>query len=177
MDAFPELHTPRLHLRRIRPEDVPALVKYANNKKIADNIVNIPYPYREPEAALRVGSVLKGFKTGARFAFAIISKERDELIGEVSLNLMDKNNPHGQLAYWIGEPFWNQGIATEAVAEVIKFGFEQLGLELIYADFYRDNKSSEKVTLKNGMSWHSQKGNTVLHKITREEYHSQADAE
>ena len=45
MEVFPELHTPRLKLRKIQIEDIDALVKYANNKKISDHVVNIPYPY------------------------------------------------------------------------------------------------------------------------------------
>ena len=46
MDRFPTLYTSRLILRKIEPEDVPALVKYADNKKISDEIVSIPFPYR-----------------------------------------------------------------------------------------------------------------------------------
>ena len=40
MEVFPELITGRLKLRKISIEDIPSLVKYANNKKIADKILN-----------------------------------------------------------------------------------------------------------------------------------------
>ncbi len=54
MQVFPELDTNRLKLRKIVLEDVPALVKYANNKEVAKNILNIPYPYHEPDAVFRI---------------------------------------------------------------------------------------------------------------------------
>lgn len=175
MDTFPQLDSPRLSLRKIQPDDLPALVKYANNKKIADQIVNIPYPFREPQAAFRIGYVLKGFKNKTYYVFAIIHKERNELIGEVSLHLMDKHQAHGNLGYWIGEPFWNQGIATEAIRAVIQFGFQQLDLDLIYGDCYESNLASQKVLTKNGMVKHAKNGRILLLRLTRSDFDHQAE--
>ena len=56
MKVFPELNTNKLKLRKIQIEDISSLVKYANNKKIADHIVNIRYPYQEPDAVFSIGS-------------------------------------------------------------------------------------------------------------------------
>ena len=173
MENHLPLYTDRLKLRKLHYEDLPALAKYANNKIIADNIVNIPFPYREPDAAMRLSAVIQGYKTKTRFPLAIIHRDRDEFIGEISLNLMDKKSKHAQMAYWIGEPFWNQGITTEAVAEVIKFGFETLEMDLIFGDCYVDNIASEKVMTKNGMSFHTKNGNIKLFKITRESFENQ----
>jgi len=170
MDFFPILSTERLLLRKIQIEDLDSLVKYANNKKIADRIVNIPYPYREPDAVFRIGFVVKGFKEKTRYVFSIISKEREELIGEISLHFLDKGNNHAQMAYWIGEPLWNNGIATEAATAILKFGFERLNIDLIYSDCHIENIGSEKVMHNNGMKKHSRKGNLLLYRLTKEEY-------
>jgi len=51
----------------------------------------------------------------------------------------------------MGEPFWGNGYVTEAVAAVLKFGFEELHLNKIYATFQSDNPASGKVMIKNGM--------------------------
>ncbi|KAA3636751.1 MAG: N-acetyltransferase [Bacteroidetes bacterium] len=171
MDTFPKLYTPRLILRKMDIDDVPSLVKYANNPKISDNIVNIPYPYREPDAAFRMSFIVQGFKNKNRYVFSIESKERKELIGEISLHFLDRHNNHLQLAYWIGEPFWGQGLVTEAAQAVIKFGFEQLGADLIYADCSRENIGSQKVLLKNGMQQQPVKGDLIMFRITKEEFH------
>ena len=117
MEAFPQLYTTRLWLRKINIDDVSSLIKYANNKKIADRILNLSYPYQEPHAVFRISYVHQGFKNKTRYVFAIILKETGELIGEISLHLTDSNKV-AQLAYWIGEPFWNKGIATEAVSAI-----------------------------------------------------------
>lgn len=166
MLVFPRLYTDRLILRQIQGEDIPSLIKYANNKKIADQIVNISFPYREPEATLRIGYVMKGFKNKSHYAFAIVSKEREELIGEISLHLMDKQQRHAQLAYWLGEDFWNQGMTTEAAKAVVAFGFKQLNLDLIYADCFSDNLASQKVMKNIGMTPHPNQGNLLLFKVT-----------
>lgn len=169
MEAFPELYSQRLRLRRIQTEDIPSLVKYANNRKISDQIINIPFPYQEMDAIMRLSYVVQGFKSKTRFVFAITLKEGTELIGEISLHL-ENDKTISQLGYWVGEPFWNQGIGSEAVATIIKFGFEKLNLLLIYATCHAENSASEKVLLKNGMTEHSIQGNVIQYRLTREKF-------
>ena len=172
MDAFPELHTPRLTLRKLRVEDVLALVRYADNKKIADRIWNIPYPYREPDAVFRISYVHQGFISKTRYVFAIILKEREELIGEISLHL-EEGRERGQLGYWIGEPFWGRGIATEAAGAILAFGFRKLKLEEIYGTCHADNPASAKILLHQGMKREGIVGSILTYGLTREAYENQ----
>ncbi|MEO5644271.1 MAG: GNAT family N-acetyltransferase [Bacteroidia bacterium] len=150
MKTFPELNTERLTLRKIRIDDIPSLLRYVNNRAISDQIFNIPYPYHEEDAIFRMNFVYQGFKNKERYVFAITLKDNDELIGEIGLHL-DKENNCAQFGYWIGEPFWNKGIATEAAAAILKFGFEKLELNKIYATHYPDNEASGKVMINNKM--------------------------
>ncbi len=146
MEELPELITKRLKLRKIELGDVSSLLKYANNKNISDQIFNIPFPYQEEDAIYRLNFVLQGFKNKERYVFAITLKDSKEFIGEIDLHL-DKANNSAQLGYWIAEPFWGKGIATEATSEILKFGFEKLNLSKIYATHYTENKTSGKVML------------------------------
>lgn len=167
MDVLlPRLTTPRLLLRQLRPEDVPDLVKYADNRKISDQIVNIPYPYREPQAAFRIAYVARGFKQGTHYVFAIIWEASQELIGEVSLHLDDARR-RAQLSYWIGEPFWNQGIATEAAGAVLAFGFERLDLSHVIASHYAENPASGRVLEKIGLLATGRTGNLIQYRLSR----------
>lgn len=150
METFPILYTERLKLRKLSVDDFPALIQLADNKKISDNIVNIPYPFREPNAVFRMGYVVQGFKKKSRFTFAIAIKSDDAFLGEISL-ILEPNKPEAQLGYWIGEPHWGQGLMTEAVAGVLKFGFSSLELNKIFASCYVDNVASYQVLKKNGM--------------------------
>jgi len=122
MEVFPELITKRLKLRRAQLGDVPSLLKYAHNKKISDQVINIPFPYQEEDAISRLNFIIQGFKNKERYVFAITFKDKNELIGEIGLHL-DNHNNNAQFGYWIAEPFWGKGIATEANAALLKFTF------------------------------------------------------
>lgn len=169
MNTFPELHTPRLLLRKIQVDDIPLLVKYGNNRKISDYVLNIPYPYTEPEAVFRISYVHQGFKNGARYVFAIINKENNEFIGEAGLHL-DSRDKVAQLGYWIGEPFWNKGFATEAVRAVVALGFNKLELDTIFATCHADNIASQKVLTHNGMLAGPVTGNIIQFRLSMKEY-------
>lgn len=73
-DVFPRLNTDRLVLRKLLPEDLPALIKNVNNPKIAANVLNISYPYGEPDAAFRLAFVQQGFVQQHRVVFALAKK-------------------------------------------------------------------------------------------------------
>lgn len=178
-DNFPELMTETLRLRKIKISDVPSLLKYCHNKKISEQIINIPYPYREEDAVFRINFVWQGFKNKERYVFAITLKNSDELIGEIGLH-MDKSNNSAQFGYWIAEPFWGKGIASEATAAILKFGFMDLHLNKIYATHYPENPASGKVMLKNKMikeaelkEQYNVEGiykNVIQYRLTKEEY-------
>src|ERR1700741_1538158 len=141
MDQLPEIITDNLILRRLEIRDLPCLVKYANNKKISIQVFNIPFPYTEADAINRMSVVLQGLQNKDRYIFAITLKGNPEVIGEIGLHL-DKKHNHAQCGYWIAEPFWGKGIATEATTAALKFGFETLNLHKIYATHFTDNPNS-----------------------------------
>lgn len=150
MKTLEEIYTPQLKLRRMELSDLPSLIKYANNKKIAANIFNISYPYKESDAVFRYNVILQGLENENRYIFAITYKTHNELIGEIGLNI-DKEHNRAEVGYWIAEEFWGQGIATEALGAALSFGFKSLKLNKIFATRFLDNVSSEKVLTKNGM--------------------------
>lgn len=176
---FPQLTTPRLLLRRMELSDLPSLISHVNNEKISDQILNIPYPYSEEDAIRRLNFVIQGFDDATRYVFAITMKDRNELIGEIGLHL-DRQNSNAQFGYWVAEPFWGRGIATEATSAVLRFGFGKLQLHKIYATHYPSNTASAKVMLKNGMiregelKDHYRVGDSfrsvIQYRLTRDEY-------
>ena len=159
------LYTRRLELRKITVDDIPSLVKYANNKKISDLILNIPHPFQEPDGVFRISYVHQGFKNKSRFIFGIIFRESSELVGEIGLHV--ESHGRAQLGFWVGEPFWNSGIATEAAEAILEFGFENLGLETIYAECHIENEASQKVLLKNRMRKKGSSGSVLQFAASR----------
>lgn len=167
MESFLLLFTKRLNLRKLQVEDVDSLVKYANNRAISDQIINIPHPYREPDGVFRISYVHQGFVKQSRYVFAIILREREELIGEISLHLSE-DKKGAEIGYWIGEPFWQKGFVTEAVDRVLKFGFEDLKLERIYATCNEENEASWRVLERHGMEKKGQQGRILPYVLNRE---------
>jgi RimJ/RimL family protein N-acetyltransferase len=179
MKTFPELITKRLILRNVQLNDIPAILKYANNKVISDNVLNIPFPYNEEEVLYWIKKAHEGFRNNTRYAFAITLKELGELIGVISLSIEQDHNK-AELGFWVGEPYWGRGIMTEATEEILKFGFNEVNLNKIFATHYVNNEASGKVLSKSGMKKEGVLKDHYLHKniyktviqyrMTKEEY-------
>jgi len=90
------------------------------------------------------------FESGESIHFAVTLKLTRELIGAVGL-LINKAFNRGELGYWIGKEYWNQGYCTEAARAILDYGFGQLMLNKITSSHFARNPSSGKVMLKIGM--------------------------
>ena len=80
-------------------------------------------------------------------------KDSDRLIGCVGIDGRNIGDSQGaaELGYWLGEPFWGKGYAREAVAAIMKYGFDALGLETIHALCEPLDTASQKVLLACGL--------------------------
>lgn len=159
MDSFPMLETGRIRLRKPELKDVAHLIKYADHPRISEMTLSIPHPYQEKDAISWLNLANKGFEAREKYLFAICKLTENQLIGATGLKINTKFN-RAELGYWVGAPFWNKGYATEAVGEVLKFGFEEIELNKIYATHFVNNPASGKVMTKNGMI---QEGKLVEH--------------
>ena len=61
-----------------------------------------------------------------------------------------KNNDEYELGYWIGKPFWGQGLIPEASRELLRYAFEELGMRAVWCGYYDGNEKSRKVQTKLG---------------------------
>lgn len=150
MDSKPHLKTKRLSLRLPTAKDIPRIVKYANDPKVAQMTLNIPHPYQEEDAISWINMANQGFEDRNNFVFAICSITDDLFMGGIGLRVNKRFN-NAELGFWIGVPFWNNGFVTEATETILKFGFEQLRLHKIYATHLVKNPASGRVMIKNGM--------------------------
>lgn len=150
MQNYPILKTNRLSLEQPRVADIPNLLQYAGDEKVASTTLNMPHPYQEEHAIFWLNMANDGFQSKSKYIFGIRLKETDELIGGMGLHLTPQYN-RAELGYWVGVPFWNKGYATEAAGAILKFGFEALKINKIFATHLVENPSSGKVMIKNGM--------------------------
>ncbi len=166
MEQFPTLETQRLVLRKLKLEDLDRLVFIANNKRIADQITNMVHPYNHVHASMRLGYVSRGFNEGSRYCFAIIEKDRDRMVGEISLHNRDGRT--AELGYWIDEGSWGLGFASEACKVIIGFGFSEIGYSSLFATCSIHNPASEKVLLKNGFQLESEQGQLRTYSLDKQ---------
>ena len=150
MTAPQELRTLRLLLRSFERGDIPAIVRLAGAREIAVTTANIPHPYLEDDAQSFLKHADDEFHAGRSVSFAITILPSGELCGAVGLTLAPAHE-RAELGYWIGVPYWGQGLATEAASAAMAFGFETLRLNRIHASHFAGNTASQRVLEKIGM--------------------------
>ncbi|MBN1299862.1 MAG: GNAT family N-acetyltransferase [Melioribacteraceae bacterium] len=146
----PTLPSERLILRPFTVEDAVDVKRLAGDRKISDTTLMIPHPYSDGLAEEWIKSNKVLFSDMVEIIFAVTEKLSGELIGSIGLRV-NKDFNNADVGYWIGVPYWSKGYATEALHEIIKYGFEQLKLHRIHAHHMISNPASGKVMLKNGM--------------------------
>jgi len=148
-NIFPELRTNRLVLRKFTLEDVDDVSRLVSAGEIAESTF-IPHPYEEGMAEDWIKNQHLCYITGLLMNFAITLADKDKLIGSAGLTF-EQNTSTAQLGFWIGVPYWGKGYCTEACEEVLKYGFEVLGLKKIDAFHLSGNNASGRVLQKIGM--------------------------
>ncbi len=113
-------------------------------------MLHLPDPYEEGMAEEWISGLRPAFEAGTRAAFAVTLRGGGTLIGTVSL-FIDERDRVGLLGFWVGSPYWGKGYATEAVAEVVRYGFEDRGLLRVRANHFGSNLASGRVLRKVGM--------------------------
>lgn len=146
----PVLRTPRLRLRPLLPSDAAAVQRLAGDFAVAHSTLNIPHPYEDGMADAWITTMAEDFAAGRQVVFAVTDGATAELIGAIGL-VLRLEHARAELGYWIGQPFWGRGYATEAVREVLRYGFGSLGLHRIHACHFARNPASGRVMAKAGM--------------------------
>ncbi len=141
----PTLRTQRLLLRPFRLDDVDDVVGYATDPEWA-RYLPVPRPYTRRSAEEFVAKAIRA-DDETRFQWAIAHEGR----ASGGLNLGIGGADSAEIGYDIARPLWGQGLATEAAAAVIAFGFEELGLARVQAVADIRNTASWRVIEKLGM--------------------------
>ena len=130
--------------------DAGRVQRLAGDRAVADTTLNIPHPYEDGMAEQWISNHRHWFERHEQAVFAIVLRAEDALIGAMGF-LINMENQRAELGYWIGRPYWNGGYCTEAARAMLRFGFEQLGLNRIYAHHFARNPASGRVMQKIGM--------------------------
>ena len=149
------LETARLLLRRWEESDAESLFEYAGDPDVGP-IAGWPAHQSVQESLDVIRNVFNG-----REAYAICLKTDGKAIGAIELKLnghtdMTEREDECELGYWLGKPFWGQGIMPEAVREILRRAFEDIGMTKVWVGYYEGNVKSKRVQEKCGFRYQRQ---------------------
>lgn len=158
----PILKTERLLLRPFVMDDATAIRSIVNNEAVASTMRSMVLPYTEEMARQWLQSQEAIWKTQASAVYGICwnppetsaegspDQSSPLLIGGIGLEIC-RDDDKGEIGFWIDQSHWGKGVATEAAAALMKFGFEKLRLHKIVAFHMVRNPASGRVMEKLGM--------------------------
>ena len=143
----PILLSPRLVLRAPHEDDIDALAHLANNANIATMVSRMPHPYTVADAADFVRRTNAG--TIGKCVYAITKADTGAFLGCCGVEPHEDGRT-AELGYWLGEPHWNKGYATEAAQALIDMAFRTREIAQLDARCRVMNVASRRVIQKCG---------------------------
>lgn len=143
------METERILLRPWREEDAEALYRHASDPEVGPRAGWSPHKSVD-ESRNIIRTLFANDHT-----WAIVQKESREPIGCICYYTPDESNigigPNdAEVGYWVARPYWNRGIATEALQLLIDYCFRQRGFRTLWADYFPDNQASGRMMQKCG---------------------------
>jgi len=150
--TLPTLETRRLILRPLRMGDAKDLFAYASDPQVSRHVLwDTHQSIRDSRMFLRFA--IRQYRRGLPGSFAITLKDSGRMIGTVGFMWINPDWASAEVGYSLSRDYWNQGIMTEALREVVAFGFDRLKLNRIEAQHETDNPASGRVMAHVGMQY------------------------
>ena len=143
------LETERLILRPWEETDADECYKYAKDPLVGP-ICGWPVHTSIENSRQVIRDVLMVQET-----YAIVLRETGLPIGSIGLHHNDlaSKDDEAELGYWLGVPYWGQGLVPEAAREVLRHAFEDLNLSRVWCAYYDGNEKSKRVQEKLGFKY------------------------
>jgi ribosomal-protein-alanine N-acetyltransferase len=160
---LPIIHTERLTLRKMKVSDTDDMFEYASRRDVTRYLTW--YPHRDRSYTKEYLEYLGSrYATGDFYDWAVtLDSEGGKMIGTCGFTRFDPPNNCAEIGYVINPAYHHMGIATEAAAAVIRFGFRELGLHRIEARFMKGNEASLRVMERLGMTFEGELRDALCH--------------
>lgn len=150
MGGMPRLETQRLTLRKAAMSDAADLYEYGRDPRVAEHVLWEAYQSIH-EARAYVRYLQRQYRSQAPSSWCIEHKESGKVIGTIGLMWWNQEHQSAEIGYSLSRAYWNQGLMTEALVEVIRYCFEELNLHRLEAQHECSNPASGRVMEKVGM--------------------------
>lgn len=137
-------------LRTITKHDYLDMYEYGSDDEVTKFLTWGPfqYPYQAKKAIKSIfyPRTRKGLPRG----YAIVDQKENKMIGTIDFHSKKKDENGAEIGYVIHKDYWNKGIVTQALRELIKIGFDYLHYDIIHIKHAKHNLASARVIEKNG---------------------------
>lgn len=148
---MPDLETPRLRLRKLTMRDAQDIFAYSRDPQVAKYVLwDAQTSLADARAYLRY--MLRKYRMGEPASWGIEWKASRQIIGTIGFMWIQRENAAAEVGYSLHRAYWNQGIMTEALQELIQYGFGTMNLNRIEAQHETQNPASGAVMRKCGMT-------------------------
>lgn len=147
----PVLVTERLVMRLPHVEDMDTIADLANNRRVSAMLSAMPFPYTRKHAADFILRAVAGEM--GHCVYAITLGDTGEFIGSCSVNEHKGDQNGVEIGYWLGEPYWKKGYASEAANALVDNIFRATDLDTIYVTCFAANTASRRVIQKIGFRY------------------------
>ena len=147
----PVLATESLTMRAPQESDIGQLAALADNHHVAQMLARMPHPYGKAEARAFLALAKAPRRGGATYALTLT--DSGAFVGCAGLDVTDRGL---ELGYWIGEPYWRRGYATEAAHALVDLAFRNTGIQVLHASCRVINPASRRVIHKCGFQYAGQ---------------------
>jgi RimJ/RimL family protein N-acetyltransferase len=108
-------------------------------------MISLPFPYPDREAKRYVEQGQMDREADRAYVFSIRLKEDYSFAGVIELRAIEREHSQGELSFWLAKKVWGKGYMSEAVEAAVGFGFEELGLNRLYAHHMLRNPATGRV--------------------------------
>jgi RimJ/RimL family protein N-acetyltransferase len=148
----PELSTARTRLRRVRWEDAGALFAYGSDPEVSRFVGWDTYQSLS-DAEAYISTTLEKYEQEQLADWGIEHRRNRRFIGTIGFLWWETNEAAAEIGYVMAKSYWGQGIMTEVVQEVLRFGWDVMGLNRIQAHTEVENVGSQRVLEKCGLQY------------------------
>ncbi len=149
---MPIINCSNFILRPIESQDATDMFEYCSDLKVVQNLTFTTHSsVRETKKCIDTLFLTRP-SNNMPAVYAICFKENNKMIGTCNFGAFNTENKYATIGYALNRKYWNKGIMTEAVQNLIKVGFEYLKLKRISVTVKPNNAKSKKVIEKCGFT-------------------------
>ena len=165
-----QLETTRLLIRDFVESDLDAVYAYGSDPEVVRYMVFPPSTLADTREHIARCMALADEQPRRGYDMGIALRSTGQIIGGITLGVVDSAAGEAAFSYLLNRAMWGHGYATEALSEMLRFGFAQLGLQRIADSCDVENIASARVMEKCGLRFEGEHDGERLYALTVTEW-------